>query len=605
MSEFAQSTSGVLAPRAPVAKRLALPMAVSLVTCAVVVPALLSTPQGTRRVELPIFLVGAVASFGVGLHDFARARDVRFARAVIAGGLVWSLSALAGTPGSAAYSVGRVSQWLVELAIVYLLLSYPSGRLTGAVSKRVFAAGALLVALLYLPTALLANQYPNPSPWSICTGGCPRNAFALGSSTPRLVPDLIVPLRELLTVALLLAVAAVAIQRTRNAGLLMRRMCTPTALIAVLQVVIFAVYFRARAIVPTAPSVDVLSWIYVLLLPGVALAAAAGRVYRRLFAAKALDRIARELRTGSAPPPVGSVLAEALEDPSLRILHSFPGDADSWVDETGAPVTMAGRRTEHAVTEVVNGTWRVAIVHDPALAEDPELMETAASYALAALENESLSDRLRTSLKQLAEARAFGVNAERRERRKIERDIHDGAQQRLVSLRIKLGLAADQIGSHDAAGGAVLRALGDEVDATIDEVRSFAQGIYPALLAETGLGGALRMLAGTTALPTSVEAKALGRYSRSVETTIYFSVSEALQNVVKHAHGATRVTVRVWQGDGLNFEVHDDGPGFDSQNQRYGTGLRNLGDRLAAVGGTLTVQSAPGEGTTIAGAVPT
>jgi signal transduction histidine kinase len=439
----------------------------------------------------------------------------------------------------------------------------------------------------------------------MCTAGCPRNAFALVSSTPALVANLMIPVRELLTVVLLVAVSAVVIQRTRNAGPLMRRMCTPTALIAVLQVITLAVYFRARADAPSAPSLNVLSWIYVLSLPSVALAAAAGRLYRRLFGAKALDRIARELRTGSDPPAVRSVLAEALEDPSLRILHSFPGDRARWVDETGARATMTDAVNGHAVTEVVNGTWRIAVVHDSALSEDPALMETAASYALAALENERLSDRLRTSLKELAEARAFGVNAERRERRKIERDIHDGAQQRLVSLRIKLGLAADQIGSHDVAGGEIIRALGDEVDATIDEVRSFAQGIYPALLAETGLGGALKMLARATALPTSVEAKALGRYSRSVETTVYFSCSEALQNAVKHAHGATSVEVRVWQGDGLNFEVRDDGPGFDSQNQRYGTGLRNLGDRLAAVGGTLTVESAPGEGTTVAGTVPT
>jgi signal transduction histidine kinase len=113
------------------------------------------------------------------------------------------------------------------------------------------------------------------------------------------------------------------------------------------------------------------------------------------------------------------------------------------------------------------------------------------------------------------------------------------------------------------------------------------------------------MLGAATALPTTIEAEHLGRYSRSVETTIYFSCSEALQNAVKHAQGATCVTVRVWNGGGLNFKVQDDGPGFDAQIQRYGTGLSNLRDRLAAVGGTLRIQSAPGEGTTIAGTVPT
>src|SRR5438552_1418698 len=127
----------------------------------------------------------------------------------------------------------------------------------------------------------------------MCTTGCPRNAFVLASSTPSLVSGVVDPLREVLTVALLVAVAGVAIQRARNPGALLRRMCTPIALIAVVQVLILAVYFRARAVGPTATSWYVLSCIYVLSLPAVALAAAAGRLYRRLFATKALDRIAR------------------------------------------------------------------------------------------------------------------------------------------------------------------------------------------------------------------------------------------------------------------------------------------------------------------------
>ncbi len=603
VDELTQQTSLALRPPVPIAKRLAMPLTVCLGTTVVVGSALLSAPQGSRSIALAVFLSGAAAVFGVGLYNLARGQDLRFARVLIACGLVWSLSALAGSPESTVYSAGRVSQWLAELAVVYLLLSYPSGRLTETVSRRLFGAGALLVALLYLPTALIA-QYPNPSPWSMCTGGCPRNAFALANSTPALVANVVEPLRELLTVAVLIAVAAMVIQRARNSGALLRRMNSPIALIAVAQVVILAVYFRARAAGPDTASLHVLSWIYVLSLPAVALAAAAGRLYRRLFAAKVLDQIARELKTGADQLGAGRAMADALEDPSLQILRSFPDDGGAWLDESGKQVPMPQDGIEHAVTEIANGSWRVAVVHDPALSEDQGLVETAGSYALAALENYRLSEKLRSSLKELAEALAVGVNAERRERRKIERDIHDGAQQRLVSLRIKLALAAEQIGCQDAAGGDLVRALGQEVDATIDEVRSFAHGIYPTELAETGLRGALTMLARATGLPTTVYAEGLGRYSRPIETTLYFSCSEAVQNAVKHAEGATCVSVRVWQDEELNFEVHDDGLGFDAENQRPGTGLRNLRDRLAAVGGRLRIQSGPDRGTTIAATIP-
>jgi signal transduction histidine kinase len=602
MSELAQPTSRVSTP-VPIATRLTTPLTLCLVTTAVVASDLISAPQGAHRIPLPILVAGAAVLFGVGFNDLVRGRGLHFARAVIAGGVVWSLSALAGSPASTAYSVGRVSQWLVELTIIYLLLSYPSGRLTTRVSRRLFVAGSLLVALLYLPAALIA-QYPNPSPWSMCTSGCPPNAFALSSSTPAVVPNIVVPLRELLTVALLVAVAAVVIQQARNSGALLRRMGTPMALIAVAQVVTLAVYFRARAVDPTAGSMHVLSWIDVLSLPAVAMAAVAGRLYRRLFAARALDRIARKLRMSADQADVRRAMADALEDPSLQILRSFPDDGETWFDESGDRIAVPEDGPERAVTEIAERNWRIAIVHDPALSEDPDVVNTAGSYALAALENHRLTDRLYSSLEELAEARAFSVDAERRERRKIERDIHDGAQQRLVSLRIKLALATEQIGSHDAAGGDALRALGDDVDATIDEVRSFAHGVYPVELADTGLRGALLMLARATALPTKVDVERLARYPRPVETTIYFSCSEAVQNAVKHAHGATCITVRVWHGEELNFEVRDDGAGFDPQTQQFGTGLRNLRDRLAAVGGTLRIRSAPGDGTTVAGTIP-
>ncbi len=603
MTEIAQPVGAGLTTRAPSMRVWAMPLALALATVAAVLPTLLSASDDRGAIAVPIFLAGAAVSLGTGFYDLARGRDVRYAGVLIGGGLLWCLSALAASSVPILYSVGRVSQWLVELAVIYLLLSYPSGRLSGRLQRVVFGASASVVAVLYLPTALIAHQFPHPSPWSACTAACPSNAFAIVNVGA--VQDVVVPLRAVLTVVLLVAIAAIAIQRARTSGALLGRMYAPIALIAVVQAATLTVYLRARAAGASPGALDVLSWIYVLSLPTVGLAASAGRLYRRLFTVKALEQMAQELRTSATPAHVGRVMAQALEDPSLAVLHSFPGDAGVWVDESGAAVRVPGAESGRAVTEIANGSWRIALVHDPTLAEDPVLLQTAGSYALAALENDKLTAELRTSLQELMEARVLGITAERRGRRKIERDIHDGAQQRLVALRIKLALTADKIGSQDAAGAEALRALGKDIDATIEEVRSFARGIYPPLLAETGLGGSVSTLARGMGVPSTVIADGLGRYSREIETTVYFSISEALQNAAKHARGASSVTVRLWHEAALHFEVRDDGVGFDPSITPHGTGLRGLLDRLAAVGGTIRIQSVPGSGTTISGTIPT
>jgi signal transduction histidine kinase len=173
-----------------------------------------------------------------------------------------------------------------------------------------------------------------------------------------------------------------------------------------------------------------------------------------------------------------------------------------------------------------------------------------------------------------------------------------------VALRLKLGLAASALERRDPAGAETLRALTSDVEATIDEVRLLAHGIYPPLLARTGLRDALRAVARVAALPAVVRAEHLSRYSPEIETTVYFSCSEALQNSAKHAVTSTLVTIAVWEDEELRFEVCDNGPGFDLPATSYGTGLRNLGDRLAAVGGTMQIRTAPGHGTAVGGSIP-
>jgi len=575
---------------------------VCLATVAGIVLALTEAPTSTRAIALPVFLTGAVVVFGSGLADLARRREVRFAQVLIATGLLWSLSALTAADGAVLSSVGHVAQWGAVLAIAFLLLSYPSGVLESTSDRALFAGGTMLLAVLYLPTVLVSSRFPHPSPWAAtCTSGCSSNAFSLTHSTPGLVTSFAVPFREVLTVVLFVAVAAAVVRREKRAGPMLGRFYAPIAAIAVAEAALMVVYFSLRGIVPGSHAATVAGWVFVFSLPAIALGRVTGRLYRRTYAANVLDRIAHDVRPGTRS--VRNALADALADPSLKILEPVPGSAAGWVDESGA-ASPGGQHPGERITEIANGTRRIAIVHDPALADEPFLVQIAGSFALAALENDRLSAELQTSLRELAESRKRRLAAQLSERQKIERDLHDGAQQRLLALRVKLEMAATKLDSRDPVEAELIRGLGDEVDRTIDEVRAFARGIYPAVLARSGLEQAVRGACRDAPLPTTVRAAEIGRYSSDIEVTVYFACSEALQNACKHASGASGVTISLWDNGALHFQVADDGDPFDAQAMRYGTGLTNLNDRLAALGGEMAIRSGPGRGTVLSGSLP-
>jgi len=220
------------------------------------------------------------------------------------------------------------------------------------------------------------------------------------------------------------------------------------------------------------------------------------------------------------------------------------------------------------------------------------------------LENHRLAAEREIQLRELSESRTRILSVGDQARRRIERDLHDGAQQRLVALRATLALESARLRTDSARLGAVLERLGDDVEQTIDEVRSIARGVYPSLLADTGLVEALRAAARIAPVPARVDTDGIGRYAPEIETTIYFVCVEALQNAVKHARSASGVWISVRDDGRLHFEVIDDGVGFAPDTAATGSGLVNLRDRIAALGGVLTVEASPGAGTRIAGAVP-
>jgi signal transduction histidine kinase len=244
--------------------------------------------------------------------------------------------------------------------------------------------------------------------------------------------------------------------------------------------------------------------------------------------------------------------------------------------------------------------------------EDERVLTELARQVGLAVKNSSLDLALQASLDEvrranveLQESRARIVATADAERRKIERDLHDGAQQHLVALAVKLRLVQRLAASDLDAALVMLEEARTDVQATVDELRSLAHGIYPPLLMDKGLPEALRAAAGRAVLPVRVEADGVTRYPQEVEAAVYFCCLEALQNAAKHAGSGATVTVTVQHGDGeLRFEVADDGAGFLVDRGAGGQGFVNMADRLGAIGGTVEVRSAPGQGTRVAGRIP-
>jgi signal transduction histidine kinase len=234
---------------------------------------------------------------------------------------------------------------------------------------------------------------------------------------------------------------------------------------------------------------------------------------------------------------------------------------------------------------------------------EDSLLQHLASQASLVMRNAQLTAELRATIDELLASRRRLVEAQDAERRRIERNLHDGAQQQLIALAIQLGLLAESADDPDLIRAAIPD-LKAQLSAALDDLRALARGIYPPLLADQGLVPALQAQARKVALPVEIDADGIGRYPQDTEAAVYFCTLEALQNITKYA-SASRATVGLSCSDGsLQFTVTDDGTGFDTATTRHGTGLQGMADRLAALGGALHVRSRPGEGTTLSGELP-
>ena len=348
-----------------------------------------------------------------------------------------------------------------------------------------------------------------------------------------------------------------------------------------------------------------------------------------------LERLARRLVYGqrAAPYEILTALAaqisrtlsveEVVPELTARVGHALQASgvsirvdiADGLVRETAWPDHAAVADRPVASRTITNAGIRVGeiAVHrgESRLTQFEErLLDDLAAHAGPALQNvvlhEQLQDRLRALLVQAAELRASRERlyaAETTARRGLERDIHDGAQQQLVALAVQLGNAADASEAHDRETSARLRAFQKATEATLDNLRNLTRGLHPPLLTDLGVGAALRAYVASTDAPVRVRAH-VRRLPPHVETTAYFCILEAIQNATKHAR-ATGITVEVHETDDVvRFSIEDDGCGFEPDQVTFGAGIQNIRDRLGAVGGDMTITSAPGGGTRLEGRIP-
>ena len=490
------------------------------------------------------------------------------------------------------YAMGIAARGPFLIMGLYCFLSFPSGYLGGRGARILMWVAAPALALSALPAVLETSWNESSAPLGGCRGGCPTAHLA---DVPGPVSRALMEIHGVVPALVALAVCAVLLHRFRAGSPAERRGLRWMVVFATAASAMYALRWLLTAHGGSGSGgIQELSWAGALAWALLPWAFIAPLVQSQLFARSALYKLLADLAARPGPSAWERDVGLALDDPGLRLAFWSPAD-QAYVGVAGDVIERADERESWYPIER-DGEPVAAILHDPALDGDPELLRAAGDATLLSLDGRHLEDEIRA-------ARASAIATAEEERRRLERDLHDGAQQHLIALRIKLGLMSELNGGQETAQ--MIAELGDDVDATLDELRRLAQGVYPPLLRAHGLNSALNAVARRAASPVSVSAAGLGRYSNEIESAVYFCCLEALQNAAKHAGGEAGVTVRVASSDEwLRFAVEDTGAGFDTRLAGHGAGLANMAGRMEAVGGRIRVVSAPGCGTTVSGVIP-
>jgi signal transduction histidine kinase len=554
----------------------------------------------TYGLQVAAMIAGAVAA---ALYWLVRRPGNRLGLALLAFAVATAVISLQGATQPLLHSIGVSADSAVFLLVYYVVFAFPDGRL-GRLETVILGTWVLYFFAAVVPWLLFTPVISGGAPLAGCNAACPTNALLIADR-----PSIAEPFGADMswgTIAIASATLACLLYRLASASRPRRRALLPVYAPAVMLTVPALIFHGAvvRHLHLSSTTLSLTKWSltfgWIALPYGFLLAV----VLATLFAAAALKMIVGRLVENPSAPQLRRTLAVALDDPSLEL--AFPIDrAGGFVSSSGGRVSPTSADHRSATPVERDGETVAVIVHDEALDSDPELVATAGQALLLAIENGRLITELESTSAELRASRARAVAAGDAERRRIERDLHDGAQQHLVALRIKVGLA-DELTDADAAAALRLADLGTELEEILQELRNLAQGLEPPVLRRFGVREALASVSRRATPPARFEAAALGRYSENVESAVYFCCLEALQNVGKHAGVGAHAVIRLWEhSNQLSFEVRDDGAGYDAERARSsGQGLANMADRIAALGGTLVLESAPGHGTSVQGSVP-
>jgi signal transduction histidine kinase len=538
------------------------------------------------------------SAVSVGCYMAARRANLGFAGLLIAAGFVFGLGALVASTDPRVFALGRIVLALLWVLLFYLFLSFPAGRIEGRAAHRVMITILVMTALLWVPVVLFAHRLPLGGGFLDCRGACPPNGLMVLSSS-RAVGDGFSTAADVWSVVTLVVTAILVAGRLRGGSRLVRRALAPPLLA---MCALLAITALRVALSRAGAGVEAAGWAARAVALALPFSFLLGMAQGRLLSGDA----ARDLLGGlghdtASAADTRDVLARALDDPTLRLAIWLP-ESRRYIDAEGATIQISEDRSEQAIWQVsTNGQPLALIIHDPALDAQPDLAKAATNACRVSLENARLEARLWASIRELRDSRERIVSAADAERRRIERDLHDGTQLRLIALQLRLALLLDQ-GSPDKA---ILRQLEAEVDEALDELSALVHGIFPPVLAERGLVEALKAMALSAPIRTRIDAQDVGRLAPEIELAIYFCCNEAVQNTAKHAGLDATALIRLREDAGrLEFEVRDDGRGFEPQTKLSRSGLTNMRDRVGAAGGELQIHSAPGRGTTILGSFP-
>jgi len=542
------------------------------------------TYPGWLALQKADFILGPVLT---GLYWQRRRPRSRFGPMLIGFGFLGALYVLQSSGDSWLFSAGLLAETVLGLATRVLILAFPTGRLDRPACV-VLVISILVSSLPAVLSQLVSPQTGAGASISGCREACPPNALAIADD-PELAADLLEVFRFYVILASSLTAALLVHRLVRGTPPQRRALAigTPVALLFLGFQITFQLLGALHA--PPSDFSEVVRWGIVAARAALWYGFLAALIAAQLFAARAMTTLLRRSAQGPSRDELEAMLREPLGDPHLRLAF-LDGRTGPPVPEPGRAVTLVRRE----------GGPDVAIVHDPQLDDDPELLEAAGALALLAARNARLHADQLDALQQLQHSRARLVRAADEERRKVERDLHDSIQQELISIKLRLELCAED----ERPSPARLLKLAGDLGGTLEEVRKIGHGLYPPLLTASGLPAALRHVAEHAAPRVGVAAVDVARYPPDIESAVYYCCTEAIQNATKHGGKGVHVTVRLAEEGGrLAFSVVDDGPGFRPGEVR-GVGLQNMEDRLGALGGRLQIRTAPGRGTAVSGEVP-